>query len=267
MSDLQSIFSQKLKSLCETRPSISKVAEDLSINRQQFARYVNGTSIPRQDIIDRLATYFSVPVSFFFSEADAGPKAGAGTAGDNIGLQALFDLLSLAPFKTVTPDDLEPGFYGQIKRSFTKDGQILRSLVYVTYVDGVARYRNALNNPFQSQRTRREKNFAYNGVFVKIDGNLMMADVNGLNGDLTIHIFRRSYQYDPSIKVGVHSYMSSGINEGVRSALILWRKLREDESVLAYARSTGWVDEADISPIEREILQGMAFENPGIIGI
>ena len=53
-------FADRLAELCKTKPSASAVARDLEINRQQFARYLNGESVPRQSITRKVAAYFDV---------------------------------------------------------------------------------------------------------------------------------------------------------------------------------------------------------------
>ena len=54
MSDKLTIFGQNLLSLCRRKPSISSVARDLEVGRVQFGGYLNGTSFPKPDLLDRI---------------------------------------------------------------------------------------------------------------------------------------------------------------------------------------------------------------------
>lgn len=53
-------FSQNLRLLCGYRPSISRVALDLKLNRSQLNRYLAGTSFPREGLMRRICDYFGV---------------------------------------------------------------------------------------------------------------------------------------------------------------------------------------------------------------
>lgn len=53
-------LSSNLRLLCSYRPSISRVAQDLKINRSQFNRYLAGTSFPRGAMLRRICDYFGV---------------------------------------------------------------------------------------------------------------------------------------------------------------------------------------------------------------
>ena len=49
-----------LRKLCEGKPSISYVCKELGINRQQFAKYINGENFPRQKTLKKICDYFDV---------------------------------------------------------------------------------------------------------------------------------------------------------------------------------------------------------------
>ena len=70
MSDKLTIFGQNLRALCRRKPSISSVARDLEVGRVQFGRYLNGTSFPKPDLLDRICRYFDVDVAIFIRPLD-----------------------------------------------------------------------------------------------------------------------------------------------------------------------------------------------------
>ncbi len=66
---LREIFGRNLRRLCEARGSIASVCRETGINRQQFNKYLNGSSLPDQNNQDRIARYFGVkPADLFRDE-------------------------------------------------------------------------------------------------------------------------------------------------------------------------------------------------------
>lgn len=61
--------SEKMKKL-RTLKNLTQqeLAEDLGVNQQQIARYENGQRLFKPDFLVKLAEYFSVPISDFFSD-------------------------------------------------------------------------------------------------------------------------------------------------------------------------------------------------------
>ncbi len=53
-------FANNLRLLCGYRPSISRVAQDLKMNRSQLNRYLAGSSFPRGALLRRICDYFGV---------------------------------------------------------------------------------------------------------------------------------------------------------------------------------------------------------------
>lgn len=65
--NFKSHFSKTLKSLCGTKGSINMVCQGLGINRQQFAKYLSGSTLPSIYAVQRMAEYFEVEASIFFA--------------------------------------------------------------------------------------------------------------------------------------------------------------------------------------------------------
>ena len=53
-------FGPNLRLLCGYRPSISRVAQDLKLNRSQLNRYLAGNSFPRRPLMRKICDYFGV---------------------------------------------------------------------------------------------------------------------------------------------------------------------------------------------------------------
>lgn len=60
-------FSENLRSLCAEHGSIAQICREVGINRQQFNRYLNGSSLPAAHNLRRIARYFEIPEARLFA--------------------------------------------------------------------------------------------------------------------------------------------------------------------------------------------------------
>ena len=61
-------FAANLKSLCAEHGSISQICRDIGVNRQQFNRYLNGSSLPSAHNMRRIARHFNLTEAELFAE-------------------------------------------------------------------------------------------------------------------------------------------------------------------------------------------------------
>jgi len=123
-------FGLNLRLLCGYRPSISRVAQDLKINRSQLNRYLAGSSFPRGALMRRICDYFGVePHEIVMPEEDFAQIVKLrGLASDTLSrtLRQHFD-------RILTRND--PRIYNLIGtffeyyNSMSSRGQIVRGLV------------------------------------------------------------------------------------------------------------------------------------------
>lgn len=276
MGTLQNIFSARLMELCKSKKTISLIAEDLNINRQQFARYLNNTAIPREATIERIAEYFDVHPTYFFTNTapDTNTDTDTTPVEASTSVVMAFDILSKIKMLPVTPHELPPGIYTLMKCSFKNNGKLLKSLFQIRYIDGIAHYKALVFNfdgrgysPHTVKRIINKNKGPDRGLFLKTNGKLILLSAGTSERHTTVHVFLWEHDFDFNIKPGVHMTLASSISSGVRSSTIVLRKLSPDESALQHARTTGWVDKSSISDIELDVLAGGTFENSGIIGV
>ena len=256
-------FADRLTELCRTRPSVSSVARDLGINRQQFARYISGESLPRQAINQQIADYFGVDPGELHSDRPIKERGNPSLTSSST-VKAMMMLLDDAAVQPITNADLEPGFYWQYKLLLRMPGKVVKSLVMITEEDGVYRYKRRSSVVYNAQLNGTVKN-TFNGVFFKQNGFLVMSDVGEVLNDLTFHVFATRHLYDTSIKPGLHMTIGLSGSFGPKAARLFLKKIPKDESILAHARKQGVVNKADLPAGYVHILEGTDVEGSGIM--
>jgi hypothetical protein len=242
---------------------VSAVARDLDINRQQFARYTSGESLPRQAIHQKIADYFGVDPGELHSDRPIKErKAASLTASSTV--KAMLLLLDASVVQPITNSDLEPGFYWQYKLLLRMPGKVVKSLVMITNDDGVYRFKRRSSVVYNAQLNGTVKN-TFNGVFFKQNGYLVMTDVGDTLNDLTFHAFATRYVYDTSIKPGLHMTIGLSGSFGPKAARLFLKKIPDDESILANARKQGVVKLSDLPAGYAHILEGSDLEGSGIM--
>lgn len=256
-------FADRLTELCNTKPSVSSVARDLDINRQQFARYISGESLPRQAINQKIADYFGVDPGELHSDRPIkGPRTSSLTTSNTVA--AMMKLLDAAAVEPITNADLEAGFYWQYKLLFRMPGKVVKSLALITKKDGVCRYKRRSSVLYNAQLNGSVQN-TFNGVFFKQNGFLIMSDVGSALNDLTFHVFATRHHYDTSIKPGLHMTIGLSGAFGPKAARLFLKKIPTGDSILAHARKQGVVSLSALPSGFAHILNGNDGNDSGII--
>lgn len=60
-----------LRALCNERGSISEVCRELGLNRQQFTKYLNGETFPREATLEKISAYFGVEDIELFKDPES----------------------------------------------------------------------------------------------------------------------------------------------------------------------------------------------------
>lgn len=124
------MFGANLRQLSKGFSSISALARELGINRTQFNRYLSGESFPRPDVLARICDFFGVDARVLLEPVEQISQNGIAVAHDY--MSEFID----ASVQQVTEEDFPSGFYHFSRRSFVKDDEFVRGLVFVKRVDG-----------------------------------------------------------------------------------------------------------------------------------
>ncbi|MFY2824531.1 helix-turn-helix transcriptional regulator [Ruegeria sp. MALMAid1280] len=133
-------FSANLKSLCAEHGSISQICRDIGVNRQQFNRYLNGSSLPSAHNMRRIARHFDLTEAELFAETTSFERM----------------LKGVRPQIGKTPTDvfLDPfrdqqknlrryvGFYHSYFCTPSWEGKIFCSLIRIQEVEGLVTIRS-----------------------------------------------------------------------------------------------------------------------------
>lgn len=256
MLETKRIFSANLQKLCARIGTHSQVARDLRINRQQFARYLNGTTMPRPDLVSRMADYFEVTVSELFNSAET-PDITTSTADFGFAL-GQFDTTP------VSETDLPSGMYLLYKQSLEQNGQIIVRIVSIKRENGACI--GVMRFGTQHRKALPDIDFSYRPTltFARTNGFIVAVNIHNIHGALTLCSFNLSTEFNARIKPGLHMVTGrSGSNGPVAGRLVLEAKPR-DMSLLAFARKQGVFQQPDVDPAIRPFLDGPMGQTNGI---
>lgn len=255
------VFSKRLKELCDTAPSVSAVARDLGINRQQFARYLNGSTLPRPNVVQQIADYFKIDPSRLYRSRSLDQPA-----GDPV-LAALSTMVQGALLEPILDHELQPGFYLQYKQLFSMPGSILLTLAHIRKENGAHHYKRRTSAKIVRHLPGAQVRYSNEGVFFKQGGVLVLIDVGALTKDMTYHAFRTGAAFDPHVKPGLHMTPGRQGSVGPRAARIVLHRLPEGVSPLKAAREQRVMKLSEVPDVIRIHLEPTARDNQGIFGL
>lgn len=251
-SQLRNMFGANLRQLAETYPSVSALARQLGINRTQFNRYLSGESFPRPDILARICDFFEVDARILLEPVDQiGPGAGP------VMTSFLKDFMGEAA--QVVPESVFPnGFYQFSRRSFVKDNEYVRGLLYVnrqgndTHVKGYEpKIAMAMQGIPPAARARE-----YRGFVLKVeDGVAILASRrNGLTGSM--NFLNRVASFENNFWVGYVARTARENSATTRMTRLVYEHLGTDlNRVMPAARSAGFCKLDDLVAFHQNLLQ------------
>lgn len=164
-----SAFSENLKTICATRHSISEICRDLTINRQQFNRYINGQSRPSPHNLLKIAQYFQISPEDLELPIERFKEKISGTTSNSLNhSEAIFDFFKhdlsqteqyLGDYQTFHVSPSWPGF---IICSFTRIWQSKNML----QVKSIERIDDPLNEVRQKSKYVGLLSISRNKIFI-----------------------------------------------------------------------------------------------------
>jgi hypothetical protein len=253
MQELRILFADNLKRLIQQEKSIAHVCRMLSVNRQQFNRYLSAETIPRKRNIGKIADYFGVTQSALFT-----PMTDLASDKKAIAAEPLFESLEAA-FSGETKHLRDGNYFfyipypGEIK-------QCLRGLVVVKREQSKTRFSSILNFRKQNAGTPHRSWTRFSGLVREQDGKLLfLGSVSGEPGDIFTINVTPVYSTNHKLFAGLSTSARAGAISARRIALEV---LTDQRSVLQLARQCMMLDLA--SPeIDPRIRAAISPDNEG----
>lgn len=237
------VFGHRLRELSDSKGSYAQIARDLGINRQQFARYLNGTSRPRDALVRKMAAYFDVDLGTFFQSDPLNPSENELDGNSHPVADALLEGVARFEQQVVSEIDLPTGFYMQYKQSFTQPDKVVCMLSKIYRNNrGVVRCKRRYSTLVASELPGVNVWHTSYGVFIKNLGNLVLFETDAVAGDLVISAFRPSSMFSVADRVRTGVVMTPGRLSGLGpvAGRHVIEFLPKGASVLEWARRQGF---------------------------
>lgn len=206
-------FKVNLKLATSYYPSISEVCRKLSLNRQQFMKYLSGASFPSRYNLRRICDFFGFDEYEFLMPPDQFAKIlelrPSKTPNELEGLPGLTELLKEAQRGRSMLTKMH-GYYYEYFLSYSTPHHIIRSLTYIYPWKDYTLYKRKewLKHPGQEGQPDVYK---YAGVMTVSGGRLHMFDHESITGsELTQKILFMNYRNRISMLTGLSLGVSGG---------------------------------------------------------
>lgn len=245
-------FARRLRELCTQANSISGVARDLGINRQQFARYLNGTTFPRTAVLTQIAEYFGTPVSDLFASDDDL----AADRGRLRSLPAISELLNTSGLSDATGADIDPGFYLIYRRSFRFSDKVFVSLITIRPdAAGVMRFKARTPTRVARLTQGLYPSVTFDGVLVRSGDNLVAVTRASHTASLIMFSFMPPLPINPRLRAGLHMSMGAiGQRQPMAARTFIEKVDDTPAAILAAARRQGLYGDHQLSAQARFLL-------------
>ena len=206
-------FAQNLRSLTEKNGSIAQVCRDLGMNRQQFNKYLSGTSLPAPVSLRKIAEYFNVDQRAMFDNADSKSSR---SDFDDIGAFLTLDQINprivdrmMRTLSGSVQTQFREGCYIVYYPSLLSPDSISRAALIVFKVGKLMCFRRYTRFAMKGRPVERSAKGQHEGVVIEHNGRTFMLakNIRG-NGELSLQSFGASVAADFSIMTGLAIVMT-----------------------------------------------------------
>ena len=248
-------FAKNLEELCSRVKSVSALCRELSLNRQQFARYQSGEGMPSPYNLRKIASYFQLSAADLclpheaFQEVLKNSSLTSTPAHPNY----VLDILGGAA-EDQARNETFAGHYFAFLQSPTEPAKLLKSLVHF-YIAGnrlLSRwdesFTRAKDGSFQSSR--------YEGVVRFLGDHMFIVDVETSAREVILEtILRIPYRRRSKVLTGITMGMTTGQQRIPFASIAVFRSLGQRINEAAQRKQCGFFDlsSKSVDPIVREV--------------
>ena len=210
----ESNLAQNLHLLCGYYRSIAEVCRRLGVNRQQFNKYLSGSTVPSRHNMRRICDFFGVTEAELFLSpgrfaelVTLSPRRRVEPAGSTPGA----DFLGSIGASVQRLPDRYYGYYFRYFYSFAYPGYITKSFVALFQKDNVPYWKNIeILRRRGRDRPRETFTFKYVGLIHLIAERLYVIEYETiLKGSLTQTILYPSYRSHVTFLTGVQTALAT----------------------------------------------------------
>lgn len=238
-------FRANLRHLCAERGSVAGVCRELSINQQQFSKYLSGRARPSAANLRKISRYFNVLDRDLFREQrqfvswyrDRVAVSGGAQRSD--------------PFASAFPGDSKSirAFLGAYQFFYTSPAVPGRIIVAAAFLDQVAGtvHSRTMESPFSHQTSRRQWTRG-NGKAGYLSDRLFIVDCErGDSGSLTSTILVPPHRYRNDLIFGEMIFLASYPRRHPTSSRTVWSRIPATWSAKDLLRTCGSLPERSTS--------------------
>lgn len=174
-------FSENLRLLCSYTRSVSHVCRHLDINRQQFARYLNGETLPSLHNIRKICDFFGVEeAEIFLAHEKFRTIVSARPAAKPQRAESVLDMLELPTVEGTAGALRYLGYYFRYLRSVEYPGAIIKAAVKIFLRDDKVHTKAIERLRPESGRRGQCETFKYRGILMLLTDRLFMVETDVL---------------------------------------------------------------------------------------
>jgi transcriptional regulator with XRE-family HTH domain len=206
-------FSENLKTLCGYYKSVSEVCRKIGLNRQQFNRYLNGSTFPAYANLKAICDFFGVDQEEIISQPEVFKKTISPTAAPEVDSPLPSDLLKhIESMRNGSSTNLEhyTGYYYRYILSASFPGYIFRSLLRVYKKDDFYYFWHIERATSDVAVVEKTFNMRYHGVVFMLSDRIYIIELESvMNSTLSETIMTPSYRPGNRNLYGVSCYSTS----------------------------------------------------------
>ncbi|MFN4144015.1 helix-turn-helix transcriptional regulator [Aestuariivirga sp.] len=219
-------FSDNLRALCTRHGSIAAVCRALGMNRQQFNKYLAGSTLPSSATLERICVFFAVEPQTLFSAprhatADLPPMEPAAVElFGKLPLSAL--VFASGALGSMRASTLQPGCYHLYAPWLRDPGKCRRDAVYVYRQGGFTFFTRFSKFRLLGERHRYFARSRHDGIALEADrARFLLALGRQGSGEMSVIAFGAENALCPEFQNGLAlSLEPSGSPLAVRTALV-----------------------------------------------